>query len=108
MKKVQFNSVYVNGGQTVVTLFYNEQKDMMWYSVDFINQGTGCGWVNIEVPAELKAEILDHAERVWGITQELYILKCFKPLSAELWEFIEDCWDAIKRQEPRLFPQKDE
>ncbi len=104
MKKVQFNSVYVNDGQTVVTLFYDEQKNMMWYSVEVIGSGHGCGQINIEVPDELKEEILDHAERIWGNADELYLLKCFRPISAELWDFIEDCWDAIRRQERKLFP----
>ena len=108
MKKVQLNSVYVNDGQTVITLFFDEERNMMWYAVEFINRGSGCGQINIEVPDELKAEILDHAERIWGSSQELYLLKCFRPLSAELWDFIEDCWEAIKRQEPKLFPAKNE
>lgn len=104
MKKIQFNSVYVNDGQTVVTLFYNEQKNMMWYAIEMIGRGNGCGQINIEVSPELRAEIIAHAERIWGCNPELCILKCFRPLSAELWAFIEDCWDAIRRNEPKLFP----
>jgi hypothetical protein len=104
MKKIQINSIYVNDGQTVITLFYDESRNSMWYIIDEINRSNGCAMINIEVSDELKEEILDHAEKVWGAGPDFYILKCFRPISSELMSFIEDCWDAIRRQERKLFP----
>ena len=105
MKEVIINSVYT-AKEFIVTLFYDEDRGVV-YS---IKRKDTSGYefyqnLHIDITEEQKKEILTHAEEVWGSTQGLYLLKCFNPLSASLWQFIEDCWDTIKRQEPRLFPK---
>ena len=107
---IQLNSVYVNNGMTVVTLFFSKERNSMWYAVDDIAAGSNtCEELCIEVAPELATEMIDHSERVWGCSPQLYYLKRFRSyLSFQLWDFIEECWEAIKRQEPELFPAKDE
>ncbi len=107
MKEVIINSVYA-AKDSVVTLIYNEDRNVVCYSLTRRDIPSYCFYrdLNIDVSEEQKEELLAHAEMVWGYNQGMYLLKCFNPLSADLWQFIEDCWDAIKRQEPKLFPKQ--
>lgn len=107
MKEVIINSVYA-GKDSIVTLIYNEDRNVVCYSVTRRDIPSYCFYqeLHIDVSEEQEKEIMAHAEEVWGYTREMYLLKCFIPLSADLWQFIEDCWDAIKRQEPALFPKQ--
>ena len=107
MKEVIINSVYAEK-DSIVTLIYNEDRNKVCYSLTRRDIPSYIFYqdLNIDVSEEQEKEIMAHAEKVWGYTQEMYILKSFIPLSADLWQFIEDCWDAIKRQEPALFPKQ--
>ena len=98
---VQINSVYVNGGQTVITLFNNEGK--MMYIVNDIPQNSNREEVLETVPStEMQTEIDDHAVRVWG-AEKLYVLKTFNPISKELAGFILHCWHEVRLNEKHLF-----
>lgn len=107
MKEVIINSVYAEM-DSIITLIYNENRNKVCYSLTRRDIPSYCFYkdLNIDVSEEQKDEILTNAQEVWGSAQGMYLLKCFNPLSADLWQFIEDCWDAIKRQEPALFPKQ--
>lgn len=102
MRKVQINSVYVNNGMTVVSLFFDEEKNVMYYIIDVIPNGQGTGRVNIEVPEEYRNEMLKCSDKVWGIDPDLYMLRRY--ISSELLFFLENCWKVIRKSEPKLFP----
>lgn len=107
MKEVIINSVYAEK-DSIITLIYNEDRNVVCYSLTRRDIPSYIFYqdLNIDVSEEQEKEIMAHAQEVWGSVQGMYILKCFNPLSADLWQFIEDCWDAIKRQEPKLFPKQ--
>lgn len=107
MKEVIINSVYATKDY-IVTLIYNEDRNKVCYSVRRRDIPSYIFYqdLNIDVSEEQEKEIMAHAEEVWGCTRGTYLMKCFIPISADLWQFIEDCWDAIKRQEPKLFPKQ--
>ena len=107
MKEVIINSVYA-AKDSIVTLIYNGNRNVICYSVTRRDIPSYEFYQDlwIDVSEEQKEEILSHAEEVWGCTRGTYLMKCFSPISAELWQFIEDCWDAIKRKEPMLFPKQ--
>lgn len=107
MKEVIINSVYAEK-DSIVTLIYNEDRNKVCYSLTRRDIPSYIFYqdLNIDVSEEQEKEIMANAHEVWGSVPGMYILKGFNPLSAELWQFIEDCWDAIKRQEPKLFPKQ--
>lgn len=103
--EIQFNSVYVRNN-VVITLFFSESRNEMYYVVDTIVGGKSIprlGEIHIEVP-EVIEEMKQHSEHPWGSSSNVYYFKFgFIPLSEGLWQFIQDCWDAVKRQEKELF-----
>lgn len=103
---VQINSMYVNGGQTVITLF--EKEGRMAYIVDNIKTSSQREVVleDKALTPELQQEIEDRAEKVWGFDSELYILKVFIPLSQSLAQFILGCWHEVRLNEKHLFNSK--
>lgn len=100
---VQINSVYVNGGQTVITLFVSDDNKI-FYIVDDI-QSISRREVRLEklLTAELQQEVEAHAEKVWGSDENLYILKVFIPISQNLAQFILSCWHEVRLNEKHLF-----
>ena len=98
---IQINSIYVNNGQTVITLF-NDEGTMM-YIVNDIPQDKNREEVLEATPsAEMLKEIGERAVRVWG-TEKLYILKTFNPISKGLASFILHCWHEVRLREKDLF-----
>lgn len=99
---IQFNSEYVNGGQTVVTLFM-EEDGKMTYIIDQIPEDKHHTKVLSEVaPQNLQKEAFCKSEKVWG-SKDLFVPKRFVPLSKELREFILNCWVEICTKEMSLF-----
>lgn len=107
--EIQFNSIYAKSN-VVVTLFYSESRNEMFYIVDTIVDGGSkerLGEIHVEVPEELIVEMKKLSEHPWGSSSNLYYFKFgFIPLSEELWQFIQDCWAIIKREEKELFSAK--
>jgi hypothetical protein len=103
---IQFNSVYVNGGQTVVTLFLDKNGSRFSYIIDELPAKTHRnGYLEIEVSNNVKSEILENLCRVWGL-DELYVLKRFAPLSPEVYKTIMAAWAEVRRKEAALFASK--
>ena len=107
MKEVIINGIFA-AKDYIVTLIYNEDRNVVCYSVARRDIPSYIFYqeLHIDVSEDQEKEIMAHAEKIWGYNQGMYILNSFIPLSADLWQFIEDCWDAIKRQEPKLFPKQ--
>lgn len=107
--EVQFNSIYAREN-VVVTLFFSESRGEMFYVVDTIVGGKSSsrlGEIHIEISPEFVGEMKKLSEHPWGGERNLYYFKFgFHPLSEELWQFIQDCWAIIKREEKELFSAK--
>lgn len=101
---VQINSIYVDDGMTVVTLFVNDDHKMV-YAVDDIFRGEAyrTAVLRADLLPELQREIELKSEKVWGSKPNLYILKSFNPWSKELGGFILQCWQEIRKTEKSLF-----
>lgn len=103
--EIQFNSVYVNGGQTVVTLFMNENGKFS-YMVDDLQTISHRGSdLDISTQDSVRKEILDNLAKVWG-TGELYVLKRFAPLTPNFYKHIMAAWAEVRRKEADLFASK--
>ncbi len=100
---VQINSIYVDDGMTVVTLFVSDDHRMT-YAVDDIFRGSyRTAVLSADLLPELQREIELKSAKVWGSNPNLYILKPFNPWSKELGGFILQCWQEIRRTEKSLF-----
>ena len=99
---IQINSMYANDGQTVVTLFLGDDGKMLYTVDDIVKSSKKQVALSVKVSDDIRIEMLQKAEKVWGYDQNLYVLKTFNPWSKELGLFILHCWHEIRANEPEL------
>lgn len=100
---VQINSIYVNDGQTVITLFIGDGGRMEYAVDDIRNRITREVKLDEALPVNLQQEVERKAEKVWGFDKNLYILKTFSPWSQTLVQFFMHCWHEVRLREKTLF-----
>lgn len=99
---VQINSIYVNDGQTVVTMFVGNDNKVMYVVNDVTTSSRQVFELGIEPSPQLQEEIAAKAEKVWAGQQDLYYLRLFS-LSKEMCQFVLHCWHEVRKREKKLF-----
>lgn len=104
--EIQFNSVYVNGGQTVVTLFMGENGKFSYVIDELQTMAHRSANLDISTEDSVRHEILNNLAKVWGCSDSLYVLRRFAPLTPNFYKHIMAAWAEVRRKEPELFASK--
>lgn len=101
---VQIQSLYAKSGQTVFTLFMNEDGSLFCI-VDDIQSGEKrhIKISSVKVSEQDLEWIKSNLVHVWGVDPDLYVIRCFCPLTFEFKDTISRCWNLIKESEQEFF-----